>query len=365
MRSQVMVIGGYGHVGQQICLQLSEVYPGQIVAAGRSYEKAEQFSRQSKGKVRPYQLDVSEPLYSDWMDKTKLVIMCLDQEDPSFAEACLRSGIDYIDISAKGAYMEQLAKLDQQYIGATALLSVGLAPGLTNLLAAKAASMLSSVNQIDIGIMLGLGDQHGKAAIEWTLDHVHTDYVLTKHHQRKRVKSFTGGKRIDFGGSLGKRHAYQFPFSDQQTLPSTLHVPSVTTRLCFDSRAATRALAFTRSLGMTSFLTLPKIKDRAISMIQSSQIGTDQYAVKVEATGMDENKVHQAALGIKGHDESQATAQVASAAALHLLSRRFQTGVFHIEEVFSLAYENGDFALVDQTTKEKRVLAVRASLLTE
>lgn len=128
MRSQVMVIGGYGHVGQQICLQLSEVYPGQIVAAGRSYEKAEKFSRQSKGKVRPYQLDVSEPLYSDWMDKTKLVIMCLDQEDPSFAEAVLRSGIDYIDISAKGAYMEQVAKLDQRHIGATALLSVGLAP---------------------------------------------------------------------------------------------------------------------------------------------------------------------------------------------------------------------------------------------
>ncbi|MGG3129805.1 saccharopine dehydrogenase NADP-binding domain-containing protein [Bacillus pumilus] len=365
MRSQVMVIGGYGHVGQQICLQLSEVYPGQIVAAGRSYEKAEKFSRHTKGKVRPYQLDVSEPLFSDWMDKTKLVIMCLDQEEPSFAEAVLRSGIDYIDISAKGTYMEQVAKLDQRHIGATALLSVGLAPGLTNLLAAKAASMLSSVNQIDIGIMLGLGDQHGKAAIEWTLDQVHTDYVLTKHHQRKRVKSFTGGKRIDFGGSLGKRHAYQFPFSDQQTLPSTLRVPSVTTRLCFDSRAATRAFAFTRSLGMTSLLTVPKIKKRAISMIQSAQMGTDQYAVKVEATGMDGNKIHQAALGIKGRDESQATAQVASAAALHLLSRRFQTGVFHIEEVFSLAYENGDFALVDQTTKEKRVLAVRAILLTE
>lgn len=365
MRSQVMVIGGYGHVGQQICLQLSEVYPGQIVAAGRSYEKAEKFSRHTKGKVRPYQLDVSEPLFSDWMDKTKLVIMCLDQEEPSFAEAVLRSGIDYIDISAKGTYMEQVAKLDQRHIGATALLSVGLAPGLTNLLAAKAASMLSSVNQIDIGIMLGLGDQHGKSAIEWTLDHVHTDYVLTKHHQRKRVKSFTGGKRIDFGGSLGKRHAYQFPFSDQQTLPSTLRVPSVTTRLCFDSRAATRAFAFTRSLGMTSLLTVPKIKKRAISMIQSAQMGTDQYAVKVEATGMDGNKIHQAALGIKGRDESQATAQVAIAAALHLLNRRFQTGVFHIEEVFSLAYENGDFALVDQTTKEKRVLAVRAILLTE
>ncbi|MFJ5673307.1 saccharopine dehydrogenase NADP-binding domain-containing protein [Bacillus safensis] len=90
------------------------MYPGQIVAAGRSYEKAEQFSQQTKGRVRPYKLDVSQPLHSDWMDETKLVIMCLDQEATSFAETVLRAGIDYIDISAKGAYMEQMAQIDQQ-----------------------------------------------------------------------------------------------------------------------------------------------------------------------------------------------------------------------------------------------------------
>nr|WP_238550011.1 hypothetical protein [Bacillus safensis] len=123
-------------------------------------------------------------------------------------------------------------------------------------------------------------------------------------------------------------------------------------------------MAFTRSLGLTSFLTLPKMKDRAISMIQSSQVGTDQYAVKVEAAGTDGKKVHHAALGIKGHDESQATAQVACAAALHLLSRRFQPGIFHIEELFSLTFENVYFALMDQKTKKEQALAIRASLLT-
>ncbi|MFB8736262.1 hypothetical protein ACEQPO_29315 [Bacillus sp. SL00103] len=198
----------------------------------RSYEKAEIFTP-DKGKVLPYQLDVSEPLCSDWMDQTKLVIMCLDQEDPSFAETVLRSGIDYIDISAKGAYMEQVVKLISKDIGATA--SFTSVSGLrlsTNLLAKQSIiyALISESNRYRI--MLGLGDQHGKAAIEWTLDNVHTDYVLTEHHQRKRVKSFTGGKRIDFGVKLGKRQAYQFPFSDQQTLPTTLSVPSVTTRLC-------------------------------------------------------------------------------------------------------------------------------------
>nr|WP_257215617.1 hypothetical protein [Bacillus pumilus] len=68
-------------------------------------------------------------------------------------------------------------------------------------------------------------------------------------------------------------------------------------------------------------------------------------------------------LGIQGHDESQATAQVACAAAMHLLNKQFQKGVFHIEELFSLAYANGDFALVDQKTKEEMGLALRASVL--
>lgn len=363
MRTQVMVIGGYGHVGQQICLQLSEAYPGKVFAVGRSYEKAEQFSLRTKGRVRPFQLDVKNPLDAGWMNKTKLVVMCLDQDDTSFAETCLRSGIDYLDISAKGAYIEQLAKLDQQHINATALLSVGLAPGLTNLLAAKAVSERMSVEQIDIGIMLGIGDQHGRAAIEWTIDHLHTEYELTESHQRKRVKSLTGGKRVDFGGMLGKRYAYRFPFSDQQTLPSTLHVPTVTTRLCFDSRVATRVLAFMRKLRMTTLLSLPQIKERAISLIQSSQMGSDQYAVKVDVTGWNGEKVHQSTLGIRGHDESRATAQVASAVALHLLNRRFQAGVFHIEELFSLEYGDGDFSLVDQETKEGKRLAMRAKVL--
>ncbi|MFB8736261.1 hypothetical protein ACEQPO_29310 [Bacillus sp. SL00103] len=61
-------------------------------------------------------------------------------------------------------------------------------------------------------------------------------------------------------------------------------------------------------------------------------------------------------LEIKGRDESQATAQVALAAKTAFIEQAvLETGVFHIEQLFSLAYENGDFALVDQKTKEKRV----------
>lgn len=60
------------------------------------------------------------------------------------------------------------------------MLSIGLAPGLTNLLAAHAHRLLDEVTELDIFIMLGLGDRHGKAAMEWTVDHLCTRYDVTQ-----------------------------------------------------------------------------------------------------------------------------------------------------------------------------------------
>src|SRR2546430_7192037 len=41
------------------------------------------------------------------------------------------------------------------------------APGLTDLMAKKAASSLKRCDSIDIGVLLGSGDRHGPAAIAW------------------------------------------------------------------------------------------------------------------------------------------------------------------------------------------------------
>jgi saccharopine dehydrogenase (NAD+, L-lysine-forming) len=43
--------------------------------------------------------------------------------------------------------------------------SVGLAPGLTNLLAKYCLEWLGTVDALEIGILLGLGEAHGPAAI--------------------------------------------------------------------------------------------------------------------------------------------------------------------------------------------------------
>ena len=55
---KIMVVGGYGNVGGKICQELSNYYPGKIIAAGRSYEKAKIFTQHSGGKILPAVVDI-------------------------------------------------------------------------------------------------------------------------------------------------------------------------------------------------------------------------------------------------------------------------------------------------------------------
>lgn len=43
----IVVVGGYGAVGQIVCTTLAERFPGKVFAAGRNVRKAEAFSRRA------------------------------------------------------------------------------------------------------------------------------------------------------------------------------------------------------------------------------------------------------------------------------------------------------------------------------
>ncbi|KAF6587770.1 saccharopine dehydrogenase, partial [Paenibacillus sp. EKM208P] len=74
-------------------------------------------------------------------------------------------------------------------------------------------------------------------------------------------------------------------FSDQQTLPRTLKVPTVSTRLCFDSRLTTRLLAGLRTIGVSGLLRQKTVRDAVVRSFGKVHIGGDAVAVKVDARG--------------------------------------------------------------------------------
>jgi saccharopine dehydrogenase (NAD+, L-lysine-forming) len=347
MRKEIIVIGGYGHVGSQICTLLSESYPGDVYAAGRNLERAQQFSRSTGGKVKPLRLDLTQKPDTRLLQRAKIVVMCMDQQDTSFAEACLKNGVHYVDVSANGAFLtrlETLAPPTGQGSG-TAVLSVGLAPGLTNMLARQASLAMSQTDRIDITIMLGLGDSHGQAAIEWTVDNLRADFDVMEKGQRMSVDSFTSGKATNLGNGLGRRTAYRFPFSDQQTLPRTLSVPSISTRLCFDSKLATASVALLQKLGMKRLLRNTRMRNAAVWSFGKLRYGSEQFAIKVDAYGSKNGSRMTSEWGIQGEHEARITARVAAAVAGAMYGAAVPPGIFHIEELFALDLSENHLSL--------------------
>ncbi|WP_042161857.1 saccharopine dehydrogenase family protein [Paenibacillus gorillae] len=339
MKDQILVVGGYGHVGQIISKALAASYPGKVYAAGRSIEKAAAFSRSTGGRVLPMQIQMNNSIDPEQLQPFKLVVMCLDQQDDTFVRLCLSLGIHYIDLSAKDAFLSQVEGLNEMAAasGSTAVLSIGLAPGLTNLMTARAMLELDHADSVDITIMLGLGDRHGQAAIEWTIDNLAEDFEIVRDGRKTMVKSFTDGKRTDLGADIGWKKAYRFNFSDQHALMRTLHLPSVTTRLCFDSSLVTDLLAVLKSIGLTRLLRLPSTRRFAVVMFRKLRIGSDKYAAKVEVWGSKSGEAVHVECLLHGHNEAQITGKTGAAIAELLLNENcYPAGVYHSHELIQL-----------------------------
>jgi hypothetical protein len=99
------------------------------------------------------------------------ILMCAEIDNAGVARTCLECGIGYVDVSAFPHVLAESQHLDDlaRELGVTAALKMGLVPGITNLLARICAER-SPATELRIGVLLGSEEQHGRAAIAWTLD---------------------------------------------------------------------------------------------------------------------------------------------------------------------------------------------------
>ncbi|WP_326984496.1 saccharopine dehydrogenase NADP-binding domain-containing protein [Chryseobacterium sp. MYb264] len=329
MKEKILIIGGYGAVGSIIAENLSKVYPEKVMVAGRSLSKAQKLAVNLHQQVIPYQLDINSISDFSIFDDVQLVIMCLDQTNTDFVEYCISKGIHYIDISAQYKALKSIEGLNSFAAEnqSSVVLSVGLAPGITNLLAQHAVHLLPNTESIDIFILLGLGEKHGEFAYKWTFNNIDSEYQISENGTKKNMKSFTKPIQTEL---LGKRQFYLFDFSDQHVLSDTLAVPRIETRMAFDVKWFTKLTAILRKLGITRLFKNEKVQDLAIKSFNNFTMGTDVYAVKIVAKDTSGNIKE---LSINGNNEGKITAIVATEMAMIVLNGNIPHGVFHSHQI--------------------------------
>lgn len=336
-----LVVGGYGSVGRVICRELAEStdHEDEVRVAGRDRRSAVEFASDLPGPATGVRIDLGGPhTWADPLSDADRVVVCVDQEGASFVETCFERGIDYVDVTASDEFLRRLENLDEhaRTSNATAVLSVGLSPGLTNLLAARLAGSMETVSSIEIGVLLGLGEAVGPAASRWTLERIGRPFPVETRGGARRVRGFTDPKSASFP-KFGRRRAYRFDLADQHVLARTLGVPEVATRLCFDSRLVTRMAAALARSGVYPPILDVVGSDHLARLFEVVEAGSNEFAIAVVVAGDVDTGRRRLRATVLGREQSRATG-IVSARVVERLSRGdLPSGVHHSHEVIDAA----------------------------
>lgn len=331
-----LIVGGYGSVGHTIAEELATAPddPSAVIIAGRDGMKANAVASEFGDQVSGVAFDLQETeSYARVLEDLDQVVMCVDQSGTAFVEACLEREIDYIDITASDEFFRKVEQLDDvaRDNGATAILSLGLAPGVTNLLAKRMVDRLSTVAEVRIGVLLGLGEAFGPAASRWTLERIGRDFAVPRAGHSGSVRGFSNPVSMEFP-RYGQRRAYSFDFADQHVLHRTLDVLA-RTYLCFDSRTVTSAVYGLSRLGLDSQAVEAIGLDRLTELVSILSVGGAGFAVTVEVDGQQNSTAKTLTTAVDGREQSRVTGIVAATVSLAIREMAIPDGVHHVHEL--------------------------------
>lgn len=335
----ILVVGGYGQVGRVVSLWLGQHHPGQVIAAGRNFEKAQSFAAETEGQVLPLQLDLDNlGEVEALLDGVRVVVASIERSnDDLFVRACLARGVSYVEVATSYETIQRVLRLDSlaRRSGVAAIAGTGLIPGLSNLLAAYLAEKLDHTRSLDIYVMLGLGDAHGTDAIRWILAYADRRFTVQTANGQRTVESLADPKQITFPGEQRPRTTYRFDIADQHVLPTTTGAAEASTRLSFDVRWVTWLMAGLKRTGLVkAFQRLDPAMVAGI--LERVKFGSDRFALTIEANGTSDGQTVLLTASATGRGEAHATGIVTALTAETLYDGHIPPGVHHVEQVIQV-----------------------------
>lgn len=285
---RVLVLGGRGAVGVAATMALR--VNGHIVrAAGR------------RGNHDDIVLDASTSAgLSRLTEEARRVDVVIDASGLELPGVQAAVGdIPLVDVSATAVHLERLAARVGQ--SGTVILGAGIAPGASTVLIQ--ALRPAAGDDIDLAVMLGTGEAHGAAAIEWTGRLAGANiYAAPELYPVVNLRS-----KRRFRESRGSNRSYLRADFPDDLLIGRPSGAAVRSWLALDSRLATAALGLVGAIPA-----LAPVLSRA------PHVGSDSWSVKA---------IHRASgemLTVSGRGQSVATGRLAALAAERLVEKELR-----------------------------------------
>ena len=312
--SHVLVLGGAGAVGHHTARRLLQLGHA-VTIAGRTATTLEQATRRIPG-IEAIVGDAADHDTLRRAGPVEAVVNTTGLASADIIQPWLDAGVHVVDIAASGEEMRRLELVHADH--ATLLLSVGLLPGLSTLMATHLADADRGAASITIGALLGVGEDYGDASRRWTISRL----GQTVDGPAGAFRNFVPSVAVDYPAGFGRRRAHQFDFADQLVLTRDLGI-LVTTVYCLDSRFATAGLTVAARIPGA-----PKALLAANRISRRATRGSDWWAATAHTNSL--------TLWALGRAQSHGTAMITALATDLLLSAPPRAGVRHLHQLVSL-----------------------------
>jgi hypothetical protein len=248
---EIWLLGGYGDVGIKTASRLRDLQNRPIVLAGRSIDRAEAAARQLGEGVRGTAVDVTGPSAHQALAGAAAVVNLVESTPHAVAAAIVEDGGVFLDTSASPGYLKALeAHLATRATAGLAVLSVGLSPGLTNIMAAKLKSDVPEIEAIDLCLEMGLGRHHGLAATTWFFQNAAGRYPNISDGSVAEPRPGQLQRSFQMDGKPGRILALGYGFSDQLAIGEGLGLRQSRSFVALDPPWMTRILSLLLRTGL-------------------------------------------------------------------------------------------------------------------
>ena len=226
---RVIVLGGCGEMGSEATRDLARTSEfEEIVVADLNLEKARALAAElGGGRVRALQVDAGdEQRLSEQLKGFDVVANCTTYHFGMKAtRAAIRAGVNYLDLGGLFNTPKQL-ELDEEAraSGVTVCLGCGATPGVTNLLARRAADQLDEVEEVHVAFASFRSVAPSPGLLDTVLDEFSpgSRRFFWRAGEFVEVPAFSGARRVRFAGPVGEAEVYYVPHSETHALPRFL-----------------------------------------------------------------------------------------------------------------------------------------------
>ncbi|SDM45253.1 carboxynorspermidine dehydrogenase [Franzmannia pantelleriensis] len=281
--SKVLIIGagGVGGVVTHKCAQHPEVF-GEIMLASRNEAKCQAIADQLDRPIQTAQVDADdvEALVAliESFQPDVLIHVALPYQDLTIMEACLRTGVPYLDTAnyehpdeAKFEYKEQWAFQDRyKDAGNMATLGCGFDPGMTNIYCAYAQkNLFDEIHRIDI--LDANGGDHGYPFATNFNPEINIREITAKGRywekgEWKETAPLAEKRKFDFDG-IGEKDIYLLYHEEMESLCQNIKgLERIRFWMTFSDKYITH-LKVLENVGMTSIEPI-KVGDAEIAPLE-------------------------------------------------------------------------------------------------